>query len=376
MDFHYATQQGCTGAWIWPCMGFTWERAQELITRYQNAISWCTETQPTASFLLFSFCILIGSVFVVVQPFYLRNLDFVHFKGKQKNNMQVFTCWFNTTINSMSAILRSDRGAVMKTRPWFHCGSKEDIYGANTIWIWTHIKQSWCHLLQRLFLPQLLTYDFLCDIAQKYCTHISSLYLQVSKWSCWFRQIINLCLLVKQACSGAVPSFTLTAGSQITVPVTVVWKISQTTWYLFRFMNSHWQKSTATVVKMNHLMMSLFKHKRRKRNMQVLAEAENKVNSQGRHARCVTLAWFQPSLAQCTHLFYCTLHSTITWLSCCCIRVSKLNSLSRLKPSVTVSFYVCLGCLPCGLKEVQARRAWHECHQLLFTEEWRGIQFL
>lgn len=70
------------------------------------------------------------------------------------------------------------------------------------------------------------------------------------------------------------------------------------------------------------------------------------------------------------------LRSTITWLSCCCIRVSKLNSLSCLKPSVTVSSYVCLGCLPCGLKEVQARGASHECRPLLNTEELRGTQVL
>lgn len=205
-------------------------------------------------------------------------------------------------------------------------------------------------------------------VTQPSSTHISSLYLRVSKWSCWFRQIINLCLLVKQACSGAVPSLMLTAGSQMTLPAPVLWKISQTTWYLIRFMNSGWQKSTAAVVRMNYLRTSLFKHKRRKRNTQVWAEAESKVNSQGRRARCVTLAWFQPSLAQCTHLFYCTLHSTVTWLSCGCIRVSKLNSLSRLKPSVTVSFCVCLSCLPCGLKEVQACGALHK--------DWRWIQLL
>lgn len=42
-------------------------------------------------FFLFGFCVLIGS-FVVIQPFHL---DFINFKGKQKNNVQVLTFYSN-----------------------------------------------------------------------------------------------------------------------------------------------------------------------------------------------------------------------------------------------------------------------------------------
>lgn len=118
----------------------------------------------------------------------------------------------------------------------------------------------------------------------------------------------------------------------------------------------------------NELFNDVAVRTKEKKKLAGFSRGRKQANSQGRRAHCVTLTWFQPLPAQCTHLFYCTLHSTITWLSCCRIRVSKLNSLSRLKPSVTVSFCVCLGCLPCGLKEVQARGALHQCHQLLITK--------
>lgn len=127
-------------------------------------------------------------------------------------------------------------------------------------------------------------------------------------------------------------------------------------------MNSDWQKSTLLRWREQIIWWCRCSNIKGERDIvQVSAEAENKVNFQGRRARCMTLAWLQPSLAQCTRLFYCTLRSTITLLSCCCIRVSKLNSPSCFKPCFTVSFYVCLGCLPCGLKEVQACEAVHEC---------------
>lgn len=73
-----------------------------------------------------------------------------------------------------------------------------------------------------------------------------------------------------------------------------------------------------------------------------------------------------PSVARSLRSMYTSLllhaaqYSPFT-VSRCCIRVSKLNRPSRLKPCVTVPLYVCLGCLSCGLKEVQARRVASEC---------------
>lgn len=241
--------RGCTGAWTWPCMGFTWERAQELIRRYQNAISWCTETQPTASFLLFGFCVSIGSVFVVIQPFYLRNLEFVHFKGKQKNNIEALN--FGLMPPSTACQLFPGLIEAPSWRPGPDSAAAQGrIFIVQTLFEYEHTKNNLevicCRGTSSHHFKLMTSY-----VTQPKSTHISSLYLQVSKWSCWFRQIINLCLPVKQACSGAVPSRALNAGSQITLPGPVVWKISQTPWYLFRFMNSDWQKSTATVVRIN-----------------------------------------------------------------------------------------------------------------------------
>lgn len=159
----------CVGAWSLTMYGVYMRQGKKgwlrvIETQPRDA---ATLSQP----LLFGFCVLIGLFFLLIQPcFYLRNLELVDFKRKQKNikcsgpidSFPVpvglnggFKCWFKATINSTSAISRSDRGADMRTWTRFHCGSMERISSASTIWIWTHIKQSWCRLLRRHFLPRL-----------------------------------------------------------------------------------------------------------------------------------------------------------------------------------------------------------------------------
>lgn len=176
MDFHYATQQEvCRCLELDHVWGLHETRQKGLIARYQNATSTCSETQPAAAFLLFGFCVLIGLFFfcwLLFNRFLPQESGIGRLPRGSKRIIYKcsvpidlfsvpvglsggFKCWFKATINSTSATSRSDRGADMKTWTWFHCGSMERIYSASTIWIWTHIKQSWCRLLRRHFLPRL-----------------------------------------------------------------------------------------------------------------------------------------------------------------------------------------------------------------------------
>lgn len=122
MDFHYATQREvCRCLELDHVWGLHETRQKGLIARYQNATSRCSDTQRAATFRLLRFN----------WPFFFFYWNWSTSRGSKRITFKCsvpidsfpvpvglnggFKCWFKATINSTSAISRSDRGADMRT---------------------------------------------------------------------------------------------------------------------------------------------------------------------------------------------------------------------------------------------------------------------